>query len=194
MPHKLGMGVGAALAVVILGQSAGYAATAATATMSSQQIGVNSYEYSFSLTNTGTAQINTFWTAWIVYGGSFIYDLLPTKPTSVLSPSGWVGQALNDSPSLSPGYYGVEWYSPTGLAPGQTLSGFKFDSPDAPAVVEGTSFFSGYPVRESWVYNGLSQSEAGFELTPTIVPEPAAVGLLALLAGGILLRQRRATI
>jgi hypothetical protein len=190
MLRRLILGMGAVgLGLLTMQQRAG-AATSASATISSQQLAPNSWQYSLSLTNTGDTTINTFWNAWIVYADTYIYDFLQTQPTSVSSPSGWGGGAVSDS-FYSPGYYSIEWQSPTGLAPGQTLSGFTFTTPDDPSEIYGDSFFSGYPVRESWVYHGASQSEPGFELTPTIVPVPEPTTAALLLPAAVLLVHRR---
>lgn len=172
---------------VALWQSAATAATSASGSLSSQQLGPNSYEYSLTLQNTGTTPIKTFWFGWIVYQPfGYIYDLLPSAPTTVISPSGWNGAGLNDS-GFSPGKYGIEWTSATGLAAGASLSGFKFDSPDNPTTIGTQTGFAGYPIRESWVYQGASQSDAGFEFTPSVtVPEP---GVALLLPIGLLVRR-----
>lgn len=179
----------AAFAVVVLWRSAAMAATSASGSLSSQQLGPNSYEYSLTLQNTGTTPIKTFWFGWIVYLGAYPYDLLPSAPTTVVSPSGWNGAALLNDGGFSPGKYGIEWTSATGLAAGAALSGFKFDSPDDPTTVGTQTGFAGYPIRESWVYQGPSQSDAGFEFTPgVVVPEP---GVALLVPVGLLVRRRR---
>jgi hypothetical protein len=174
---------------VALWQSAAMAGTSASGSLSSQQLGPNSYEYSLTLQNTGTTPIKTFWFGWIIYQPfGYVYDLLPNAPTAVTSPSGWTGAGLNDSP-FSPGKYGIEWTSATGVAAGESMSGFKFDSPDNPTTIGTQTGFAGYPIRESWVYQGASQSDAGFEFTPAVlVPEP---GVALLLPMGLLLNRRR---
>src|SRR5438552_1103091 len=149
------------------------AAISATATITGeQQLPSGKYEYTVSLTNNGSTSVSTFWFGWIAYLNSIPYDLMPSQPSSVVSPAGWFGSAQHDGI----GQYGIEWYTNTALAPGQTANGFVFDTADSPAVINGTSFFAGYPVRESWVYQnvyaGTSNSGAGAELTPTIAPAP----------------------
>ena len=191
MLRFMGWAVCGVLVLSIL-ESTSSAAVSASATVSSQQLGPNSYRYSLSLTNTGDTTIKTYWFAWIVYFGAYPYDLLPHQPTAVGSPPGWTGSGPNDSP-YSPGYYAGEWTSPVGLAPGATLSGFTFDTPDAPTIIGGTSWFGGYPVRESWVYQNIytnvSSSGANAEFTPTVlVPEPFSALLLPL---GLLMLRRR---
>jgi hypothetical protein len=191
MQRAMGLGIILAGAAAIFAQPAAFGATEASATISSQQLSSNSWKYSMDLTNTGDTTINTFWAGWIVYADLYVYDLLPTLPSNVSSPTGWGGGAVNDGALYSPGYYGIEWQSATGLAPGQKLSGFTFTTSDSPAIVEGdAASFPGYLADESWVYHGASQSEPGFELTPTIVvPEPASAMLL--IPAGIILASRR---
>jgi hypothetical protein len=159
-----------------------YGAIGASATITPSQLGPSSYEYAMTLTNTGTTPIGTFWFAWIPG-----YDLLPRAPTSIISPSGWTG-------TNAPDFFGVasaQWVNTvTPLQPGQSLSCFKFDTPDAPDVIGGTSQFFGTPVERSYVYIGAPQTDLGFPFTPvTVTPEPAALTLL-LATPAFLLRRR----
>jgi hypothetical protein len=191
MLRFMGWALCGVLVLTIL-ESTASAAISASATVSSQQLGPNSYRYSISVTNTGDTTIKTYWFGWIAYLGAYPYDFLPHQPTAVGSPSGWIGTAPNDSP-YTPGYYAGEWTSPAGIAAGATLTGFTFDSPDAPTTIGGTSQFAGYPVRESWVYQNvyttINGSGANAEFTPTLlVPEPFSVLLLP--AGLLMLRRR----
>jgi len=160
-----------------------WGAVGASATISSTPLGPNSYEYSLTLKNTGTTPIGTFWYGWVP-----LYDLLPSAPTQIFSPAGWSGNNVAD-------YYGVasvQWVNTlTPLQPGQSLGGFKFDSPDTPAQLAGNSQF-GLPVGYSYVYIGAPETDPGALLTPTVVtPEPGTVGVglvgIALVAG----RRRR---
>ena len=158
------------------------AAISASSTIQSTQLGPNSYEYALTLTNTGTTPIATFWYAWIPG-----YDLLPSAPTTILSPPGWTG--VN-----APDYYGVgsaQWVNTANpLQPDQSIAGFKFDTPDSPSQLAGNSVF-GLPVNYSYVYIGAPQTDPGALLIPTTVtPEPAGVVMLAL-AGVAALRRRR---
>ena len=67
------------------------AALSASGTLSAQQLGPSSYKYSMTLTNTGTTPIGTFWFSWIPF-----YDLLPSSPTEVSSPPGWIGTPMHE--------------------------------------------------------------------------------------------------
>jgi hypothetical protein len=153
-------------------------------TITAAQVGANSYEYSITLHNTGDTVISSLWFGWVPF-----YDLLPSAPTSISSPSGWTG--IN-----APDFFGVasvQWSTASSpIAPGQSLSGFKFDSPDSPAVIGGTSFFAGFPVTESYVYAGppVQSGSGGVGISAAVqTPEPGAIALL--LAGPSILCLRR---
>ena len=181
MRRGLAVGLSGTLALAFVGSPA-HAALSASSTISQRQVGAGSYEYTLTLTDTGTTPIGTFWFGWIPG-----YDLLPHAPTSIVSPAGWTGTNAAD-------YFGVasaRWVNTvTPLQPGQSLSGFKFDSPDS-NVITGTSSFFGEPIAQSYVYIGAPESDAGFALTPAVVtPEPTALALLALPVT-LLLRRRR---
>lgn len=159
------------------------ASISASATISSQQLGDGSFQYSLSLTNTGTTPIGTYWFGWIPG-----YDLLPDAPTSVSSPAGWTGGQAGD-------YYGVgsvQWVTTSSpLQPGHTLTGFEFTSPDSPTDLNGTSF--GLPVKNSYVYIGAPETDPGFLFQAQTVsaPEPASLFSLATGAATLLVLRRR---
>ena len=177
---------GGLAAALLLGfwQKAALGALGASATLTSQQLGPTSYEYDITLTDTGTTPIGTFWFGWIPG-----YDLLPSAPTSVSSPSGWTGVPMHEGIGVD----SVQWVNATTpLQPGQSLSGFTFDSPDTPAAISHVSSFFGEPVEESYVYIGAPETDPGFALrATTVVPEPASLVLLAGPATLLLRRKRR---
>ena len=161
-----------------------YGSLSASATISSTQLGPSSYQYSLTLTNTGTTNIGTFWFGWIPG-----YDLLPHHPTSFFTPAGWTA---TDAPDFF-GVASAQWVNTTApLGPGGSLSGFGFDSPDSPTALAGTDSF-GFPIKYSYVYIGAPETDPGFLLTPTTVaaPEPG-IGLVLGLPAMMLLRRRRA--
>jgi hypothetical protein len=168
-----------------LGSRTAWGALGASATISSTQLGPNSYEYSLTLTNTGTTPIGTFWYAWIPG-----YNLLRSTPTQIFSPSGWTGNANAPEPF---GVASDQWVNTaTPLQPGQSLSGFKFDTPEAPSSIFGTSNFFGYPVGYSYVYIGAPQTDPGALITPTVVtPEPATLGIMLVGIAFAASRRRR---
>lgn len=180
MRGKMTVGVLTGLLFALVNSSAD-AALSASATITRQQLGANSFEYSLTLTDTGTTPIGTFWVGWIP-----AYDLLPSAPTSIVSPTGWTGK---NAPDVF-GVASAQWVNPTSpLQPGHSLSGFTFDTPDS-NVTTGTSNFFGTPIDQSYVYIGAPETDPGFALVPTVVPEPASLALLAAPAV-LLLRRRR---
>jgi hypothetical protein len=185
------MGRGIRLAALtILAAALGLATTArasisASATISEQQLGPSSYQYSLTLTNsaTSTDPISTFWFAW--FPG---YDLLHSNPTAFTAPTGWNGINAPDSNGVASAQYTTSTES---LAPGSTLGGFSFTTPDAPsAIIGATSPYFGIPVEETYVYSGPPETGSDAVFVPTTVPEPASIALLAVGATGLLLRRR----
>ena len=171
------------IGLVVLAASVGLAfqsrasgSPGATARYSATQLGPGQYQYAITLTDTGTTPIGTFWYAWSPAG-----NYLPSPPSQVASPLNWSGSSMT-------GYYdgsSVLWTTGSPLQPGQSLSGFSFQSPDSPASIAGTSpFFPDAPVNTSYVYSGGPFSDAGFQIVASPVPEPAAalVPLILLLA------------
>jgi hypothetical protein len=157
----------------------------ATATISSQQLSPSSYQYSLTLTNTGTTAIGTFWFAWFP-----AYDLLSTAPTGFSNPAGWTGVNAPDSFGVA----SAQWMTTTSaLQPGNSLSGFAFTTSETPAQIGGTSAFFGVPVEETYVYIGApeTQTDPGFALTPTTVPEPASLAMLLGVPCLLIRRKRR---
>jgi hypothetical protein len=136
----------------------------ATATVTATQLGQDSYQYSVTLTDTGTTPLGTLWFAWVPG-----QDFLDTSPTSVSSPSGWTDQITNFGTTDG---YAIQWHvvaTGTGeVAAGASLSGFSFTSADTPAQVSGdSSFHPGTPVLTSFVYSGQPFSDAGYQLVAT---------------------------
>lgn len=173
-----------ALAIVFgFWQAMAFGQIGATITYTTQQLSPNSYRYDFTLNNTGSTPIGTFWFGW--YAGTPpyypAYDLLPST-ASVSSPTGWSGLSVHDGV----GGYAIEWFDTSApLAAGQSLGGFSITTPDAPGTIAGPSLLGiYYPVSTSWVYMGALQDGANpadrgalSTAAASTVPEPA-VGLL----------------
>jgi hypothetical protein len=176
----------AALAVFGLVAPRAGASTAASSTYTVEQLGSNSYQYDFTLTNTGTTPIGTFWFGWLPG-----YDLLPSIPSRVISPAGWTGN--HEEEGFTGSTSSVEWDSTSLLQPGQTMSGFAFDSNDAPGTIAGPSYYFQIPVATTYVYSGPFESGTPGSLLPQAVaaPEPGTLSLLSLTAAGLLVRRRR---
>jgi len=110
---KVGMTV--ALAAVLGGLRPALASITATASVSTSQSSAP-FDYTVTLHNTGDTNIGTFWFAWTAVPRS--YDFLPTLPTNISGPSGWIFPVSNN-PTPGDGY-GIEWYNVGGsaIAPG----------------------------------------------------------------------------
>jgi hypothetical protein len=195
--RRIGMGLSAAVLLVMFACSSARATISASATIASETpLPSGGYEYSVSLTNSAssTSSASTFWFGWVAYLGFYPYDFLPSKPT-VTSPAGWTGSAQEDGFGVPNGAWGIEWSTTTPLQPGHTATGFVFDTADAPAVINGTSGFAGYPTRESWVYQntyiGTTNSGDNAEFTPSIAPAPEPT-MIVVLPSLLLLGRRRA--
>jgi hypothetical protein len=178
----------AALAVAVGGWSGrAYAALGASETVTAQQVGPNSWNYSMSLTNTGDTTIGTYWFSWIPG-----YDFLPSAPTSLSAPAGWTVTTPQDG-FIQP-YWSIQWVNTTTpLQPGQTLSGFNFTSADSPTVVGGQSYF-GLPVTESYAYIGAPEFDPGTSFSApvtTVTPEPATLSMLLGVPAMMMVRRRR---
>ncbi len=148
------------------------------------------YNYSMSLTDTGTTTIGTLWYAWIP---TPFYDFLHSDPSNVGAPTGWIFPVDNLGPSDG---YSIEYYatnSGADVQPGNTLSGFTFSTADSPAMLAGNStFYPSYPVGTSFVYAGFPESDPGYEfVVTTVVPEPASIGVLLLAASALGPRRQR---
>ena len=177
IPHRLALAIAAGLAASTVSSHA----QSATATISDVAV-TGGYDYTITLRNTGTYNLNGFWYGWIQY-----LNDLPSIPTSAGNSLGWADTVAGNS---------IQWANSTGtaLAPGQSGT-FTFMSTSTPAQM--TAGIAG----ESVAYvNGItgSQGPAGDStgiFAPTLVPapEPSSLGLLlaGLLGVGMVSRKLR---
>jgi len=181
----------AALAALVMGAaSPAMAAEAASATFASQQLSATSWQYSLTLTDTGTTDVGTFWFAWVP--GK---DFMASAPSAVTSATGWSAKTTHAGPTDG---YAIQWKAGAGalLSPGESLTGFTFESNLSPEAMLGDSpFFPGTPVTTSFIYSGAPFSDAGVQFTAqaAAVPEPASLALMglgALMLGAGVARRR----
>lgn len=130
----------------------------ASASIAGLQVDPTTFQYSITLTDTGTTPIGTFWFSWVPGQG-----YLPNIPT-FQAPAGWSAILTDGAP---PGNgYSIQWTAGSGAAalqPGQFLNGFTFSSATTPGVLFGTStIHPPTPVTTSTVYSGGIFSDPGF--------------------------------
>jgi hypothetical protein len=161
-----------------------------TATYSVTQLTPGNWQYSFTLNDTGTTNIGTFWFSW--KPGQ---DYMPTVPANITAPTGWVFQVTGSNNATDGN--AVQWVANAGSAetPGQSLTGFSFDSATTPDQMAGLAIFhDNPPVATYFVYSGAPFSDAGFSdvaaAAQTQTPEPSTI-LLSLLGGGLVLMSFR---
>ena len=172
------------LALLCIAIAPAFGQLAATATISAIPNGPN-FDYTISLTNTGTMDIGTFWFAWTPPGMPTEYDFLPSEPFSISQPTGWLGPASAGFPGFS-----IEYYNHGGslIAPKETAT-FQFTSPDSPVTLQGSSF--GFPRTTSFSYSGSPEVGPTARVDPVFVPEPSTYALLAAGCAGLLALRRR---
>jgi hypothetical protein len=154
-----------ALAAALGASTLSSRAQGATATISGVASG-GGYNYTITLTDTGSTVLNSFWYGWTAVGNN-----LPSFPSTAGNTIGWANNLSGNS---------IEWVNSTGttLTPGHS-GVFTFFSTSTPAQITTA------PAGGSVAYvNGIdfSQGLAGSS-TPAfypalVVPEPSLGGLL----------------
>ncbi len=168
------------LAVGLAGGAVTGHAQSATATLSWVASG-SSYNYTITLKNTGSEDLNGFWYGWTTGGNN-----LPSTPSSPGNSPGWGNQVSGNSikwVNSSYSYYGTTYYYGTPLAPGASTT-FTFVSTSTPTEITTS------PSGESVAYTGgidLSEGTPGdstsvFSPTPQ-TPPPALPTVAATIYG-----------
>ncbi len=129
----------------------------ASAKLSFVQQNATTYQYSMTLTDTGTTTAGTFWFAWIPG-----QDYLLTSPLTISDPAGWThivtGGFAGDG-------FAIQWKATVAsgdIQPGGSLSGFTFTTTDTPAYVSGNAKFQPTtPVLTGFIYSGAPFSDPG---------------------------------
>jgi hypothetical protein len=187
---KLPSSILGALILAMISSAKSFAADAAQGTFTAQSLGGGVYDYTISLANTGTNNLETFWFSWVP--GE---DFMPVSPTNIVSPTNWTAKITGGGATDG---FAIQWVtsgaSAAPLAPGSTLN-FSFDSTMTPAVLSGDSpDFPTTPTGTSFVYSGAPFSDSGFEFVVEGVPEPSTFSLavisLTLFAGVFALRKK----
>jgi hypothetical protein len=149
----------------------------ANATFTDTEPTPGNWQYDLTLNNTGTTTIGTFWFSWIPGAG-----FMTVSPTDIQSPAGWNDLLTNSNAA-------IQWTTTSNLlAPGDSISGFMFDSTLSPdqlvAPFAGPGLGVGDPTSTAFVYIAAPLADPGDQLTVTpavaTTPEPSA-GLLASL-------------
>lgn len=166
-----------------------YAAPTGTSNFSIAQINANTWQYNFSLHDTGSTTIGSIWFAWVPGKDFLATSPLATPPIS--APVGWTASAPTHG-GAGDGY-GIQFTANSTasyIQPGATLTGFQFDSNDSPAAVSGNSpFYPTFAATTSVIYSGGLFSDAGTQIV--VAPEPTSLSVLAV-AGLALLARKRA--
>ncbi len=152
-----------AIAFAVVETRPSIGAEQATGVLLYEQGSAGVFQYNIDVKDSGTTNIGTLWYGWVP--GE---DFLGTSPTNLEAPSGWSVQVTNLGANDG---FAVQWINHSGpLTPGQTLSGFGFNTTQAPTVLAGTSpFHSDVPVSTTFIYIGAPLTDAGFEfnINPT---------------------------
>jgi hypothetical protein len=168
-----------AIAAILAASAVSGHAQTATATISDVPNG-GSFDYTITLNNTGSDNLNSFWYGWTQTGNN-----LPSNPSNAGNLSGWGNDLSGNS---------IMWINSSGtaLTPGKTAT-FTFVSTSSPTAITTS------PSGESVAYvNGIdfSQGVAGdstgvFSPNLVVTPEPSTLSLVAIGALGFSSTLRR---
>jgi len=146
------------------------------------------FNYTMSVTNTGTVPIGTLWFAWT--NVPITYNFLPAPASNITYPSGWVG--FSTGPDRAGDGYGVEYYTFNPIGPGQMLGGFNFTTNVAPSHLGDPAASYPLPIDTTYVFQDYFNTGPGVGALATpavVVPEPAVA--ITGIALGLTLPGRR---
>ena len=184
----------------------------ASATIDPTALGGGLFQYDITLNDIGTTPLGTFWFSW-----NPGQDYMPVMPTNIDSPTGWSDIVTHGGATDG---YAIQWVAGSSevLQPGQSLSGFEFQSTVTPEELAAPNVFyttnslislfgsnlgSGIatfdsitlsnPVVTSFVYSAGPLSDAGFQFIPDIssVPEPSTMLWTSVIFGALLIFRHR---
>jgi|SRR5882724_2694965 len=146
-------------------------AQSAVATISEVTGSGGNFDYTITLQNTGTLNLNSFWYGWTISGNN-----LPSNPSSAGNSLGWANVLDFNS---------IQWQNTTSasaLAPGQSAT-FTFVSTSSLSAI--TTPPSGASVAYTSDLVQFNQGIAGqstpvFSPTVASVPEPSEISILAM--------------
>ena len=167
--------------VAVIAATAHAVSLSATGTYTYTEPSAGVYDYTITITNAGTSDIGTFWFAWVPGTG-----FLATVPTDITSPTDWTDTVR----PATAGKAGIEWTTTTDpLDPGQSLTGFSFESTDTPADLlldfTGTTG-NGDPITTSTIaLSGTPAAGSDYSFVVEPAPEPGTM-LLTLTGLGLI--------
>ncbi|HKE27236.1 MAG TPA: hypothetical protein VKB88_33000 [Bryobacteraceae bacterium] len=179
----------------------------ASATIDPTVLGGGLFQYDITLNDIGTTPLGTFWFSWIPG-----QDYMPVMPTNIDSPMGWSDIVTHGG--VTDGY-AIQWVAGSSevLQPGQSSSGYEFQSTVTPAELAAPNVFyttnslsslfgsnlasamatsDSIPLSNSVVtsvvYTAGPLSDAGFQFVPAIssVPEPSTMLWTSVIFGALL--------
>jgi len=146
-------------------------AQSAVATISEVTGSGGNFDYTITLQNTGTLNLNSFWYGWTISGNN-----LPSNPSSAGNSLGWANVLDFNS---------IQWQNTTGasaLAPGQSATFTFVSTSTLSAITTPPSGASVAYTSDLVQFNqGIAgQSTAVFSPTVASVPEPSSLSILAM--------------
>jgi PEP-CTERM motif len=148
----------------------------ASGTISGSQVGPSEWQYTITLTDTGSTAIESLWYAWTPDVSPNFY-LPDSSATSISGQNGWTGHTVANSIQFSGG---------TALSTGQSVM-LSYEADFSPATLAGAAH-SGLSVA----YEGAVDASAGtgdFTIVQ-VAPEPTSLALFGMAIAGLAAARR----